>query len=239
MSSDALTVESCISFCASSDYIYAGVEFGHCDSTIQIPSQPAALSDCNFGCSGNSTESCGSSGRLNLYYSGQPSPTLVPSVGNDDWIYQGCYTDTISQRTLRVPVNIPVGVNAASCTAACQSLGGYTIAGMEVGHECWCDNVINPPTQRVSDSDCRMVCSADHTEYCGNQDRIAVYRSSGSGGQGPQTCISTDVANFTLVAAFKNPPTSGPATVPLKMVLVELVPNIVWSILSVSISGCC
>lgn len=98
-----------------------------------------------------------------------------------------------------------------------------------------CDNVINPPTQRVSDSDCRMVCSADHTEYCGNQDRIAVYRASGTGGpQGPQTCISTNVANFTLVAAFKNPPTSGPATLPLKMVLVELVPNIVWSILSVS-----
>lgn len=44
------------------------------------------------------------------------------------------------------------------------------------------------------------------------------------------------MANFTLVAAFKNPPTSGPATLPLKMVLVELVPNIVWSILSVSIA---
>lgn len=82
-----------------------------------------------------------------------------------------------------------------------------------------------------------MVCSADHTEYCGNQDRIAVYRASGTGGpQGPQTCISTNVANFTLVAAFKNPPTSGPATLPLKMVLVELVPNIVWSILSVSVA---
>ncbi|KAF8164935.1 hypothetical protein B0H34DRAFT_786690 [Crassisporium funariophilum] len=141
----------------------------YCDSTIQIPGQPAALSDCNFGCNGNASESCGSSGRLNLLYNGKPGPTLVPRVLNvngDTWAYQGCFIDSINQRTLVAPL----------CTAACQSLGGYTYAGMEIRHECWCDNAINPPTQRVSDNNCRTVCSADHTQYCGNTNHIVVYR---------------------------------------------------------------
>ncbi|RDB19387.1 hypothetical protein Hypma_013560 [Hypsizygus marmoreus] len=215
------------------------VYWNHCDSTIQVPGQPAALSDCNFGCSGNSTESCGSSGRMNLLYNGKPGPSLVPSVADGSWLLQGCYTDIINQRTLDVPVNIPSGVTAESCTAACQSLGGYTYAGMENGVECWCDNTINPPTQHVSDNDCRMVCSASHSQYCGNQNRIAVYRFTESGDPGgPKACLSTDVANFTLRAAYKNTPTNGPASVPLKIVLTELVPNIVWGVLS-ACSTCC
>ncbi|KAF8061800.1 WSC domain-containing protein [Lyophyllum atratum] len=231
-----MTVESCISFCTDGDYNYAGLEFGNCDSTIQIPGQPAPLSDCNFGCNGNNTESCGSSGRLNLLYNGQPGPTIAPTVANvngDSWAYQGCFIDSTTRRTLAVPVNIPGGVTAQSCTSACQSLGGYTYAGMESGHECWCDNAINPPTQRVSDNDCRMVCDANHAQYCGNLDRIAVYRLSAAGDEGPQPCLSRDVANFTLVAAYKNPPGNGPTTVKLKVVVAELVPNVVWGVLSV------
>ncbi|KAG5637194.1 hypothetical protein H0H81_005451, partial [Sphagnurus paluster] len=102
-----------------------------------------------------------------------------------------------------------------------------------------CDNDINPPTQRVSDSDCRQVCSANHGQYCGNLNRIAVYRFAAPGTpSGPQPCIATDVANFTLLAKYKNTPASGPAAVPLKVVVAELVPNVVWGVLS-ACPTCC
>ncbi|KIM49752.1 hypothetical protein M413DRAFT_408037 [Hebeloma cylindrosporum] len=176
-----MRVETCINFCSSGNYIFAGVEFGHCDSTIQIPSQLAALSDCNMPCSGNVNETCGGPIRLNIFDSGKPPPTIVRNVtqGQGLWTYQGCFTDSVSARTLGFGVNIPSGTTAESCTAACQAAGGFVNAGLENGHECWCDNAINAPTQRVGDADCRMLCAASHNEYCGNQNRVAIYQSQG------------------------------------------------------------
>ncbi|KAG6827770.1 hypothetical protein H0H87_003657 [Tephrocybe sp. NHM501043] len=84
-----------------------------------------------------------------------------------------------------------------------------------------------------------MVCAANHNEYCGNTNRIAVYHFTSAGtSTGPQKCLSTNVANFTLVAAYKNPPDNGPSSVKLKVVLTELVPNIAWGVLS-ACSTCC
>lgn len=96
-----------------------------------------------------------------------------------------------------------------------------------------CDNAINPPTQHVSDADCRMVCDVDHSQYCGNQDRVAVYRftAAGSVPEGPGGCVSTDIGNFTLKAVDRN---SLQDVVGLKAIVVEMVRGVVWGILSVS-----
>lgn len=50
-------------------------------------------------------------------------------------------------------------------------------------------------------------------------------------------CAQMSVANFTLEARFKIPPSSGPAKVPLKIVVVEMVPSVTWGVLSVSIAA--
>ncbi|KAF7353876.1 hypothetical protein MVEN_01073500 [Mycena venus] len=215
-----MTVETCISFCNAGGFIFAGVEFGqecYCDSTIQIPGARAPQTDCNEPCAGNPSEFCGASGRLTIFASGAPSPRLVPAP-TTGWTYQGCLTDNTANRTLPVPINVPIGVTAETCTAACQSAAAYTHAGLENGHECWCGNVTNPIAQHVSDDDCRAVCSADHTEYCGNANRVAVYAFTpeGSPPPPPQTCAG-DINNFTLLA---------------------LVPNTWWTILS-ACATCC
>lgn len=57
-------------------------------------------------------------------------------------------SDSTNQRTLGVPVNIPGGVTAESCTAACQSLGGYLNAGIEIGHECCESSPVTNPLSR-------------------------------------------------------------------------------------------
>ena len=98
-----------------------------------------------------------------------------------------------------------------------------------------CGNAILDTSQHVSDDDCRMVCIATHTEYCGNAYRLAIYQFSTSDqAPSPQTCLETDVGNFTLIAKFKNPLTQGPTAVALKVVVVEMVQNVLWTILSVS-----
>ncbi|KAJ7765712.1 WSC domain-containing protein [Mycena metata] len=242
MTAPNLTVESCIAFCNAGGFIFAGVEFGeecYCDSTIQIPGARAPLTDCSQPCAGNASEICGASGRLTIFASGAPSPELVPAP-TTGWTYQGCLTDNTANRTLSVSVNIPgIGVTAETCTAACQSAAAYTHAGLEDGHECWCGNVTNPVAQHVSDDDCRAVCTANHTEYCGNANRLALYTFTpeGAAPPPPQTCAG-DITNFTLLAVFNNPPLGSPTKVSLRAVLVELVPNTFWTILS-SCATCC
>lgn len=169
------------------------------------------------------------------------------------------YRDSTSARTLIVPVNIPGGVTPQSCTAACQALGGYTLAGTEIGHECCksdslilmivihkctglvgCDNSFSTEAaaQHVSDSDCRMVCDSEHEFYCGNIDRVQIYRFNPNGGPGggnssTSTCKAISEGNFTLQAVFKDPQAQ-PPTVPLKVIVVEMVKSLTWTILSVS-----
>jgi len=237
---DPMTIEACIHFCQNAGYIYAGVEYSrecYCDSTTQIPSQPVSLSDCSMPCSGNTNETCGGPDVLNVFLDNAiPPPVIVRSVNGTQgglWTYQGCFTDAVSARTLGNGVNIPTGTTAESCTAACQAAGGFTLAGLENGHECWCDNTTNNTSQHVSDDDCRMVCSATHTEYCGNANRLAIYQFSTSDqAPSPQICLATDVGNFTLMANFQDPLVQGPAAVALRVVVVEMVDNIIWTILS-------
>ncbi|KAJ7107209.1 hypothetical protein C8R43DRAFT_1045072 [Mycena crocata] len=236
-----MTVDTCIAFCSADDYIFAGVEFGqecYCDSTIQIPGAKAPLTDCTEPCAGNPSEICGASGRLTIFASGAPSPKLVPAP-TTGWAYQGCLTDSTANRTLPVPINVPIGVTAETCTATCQTAGAYVHAGLENGHECWCGNVTSTIAQHVSDDDCRAVCSAKKSEYCGNANRIAVYSFSPEGTlpPPPQSCAG-DMANFTLRAVFNNPPLGSPPQVNLRAVLVELVPHTFWTILS-ACATCC
>ncbi|PPR05178.1 hypothetical protein CVT26_012264 [Gymnopilus dilepis] len=236
-----MTIETCIAFCSSGGFIFAGVEFGDCDSTIQVPSQPAPATDCDMACSGNPAELCGGPVRVNVFQSNATAPVIVQSVtqGTGVWSFEGCFTDSVAARTLGTGVNIPGGTTAESCTAACQAAGGFTFAGLENGHECWCDNAIHDPAQRVADADCKELCQSTHFEFCGNANRVAVYEFFASGQPtGPQACLQNTVGNFTLRAQFKNPPVSGPSILPLKVIAVEMVQNTIWTILS-ACANCC
>ncbi|KDQ34140.1 hypothetical protein PLEOSDRAFT_1031730, partial [Pleurotus ostreatus PC15] len=233
-----LTIESCIAICDNAGFIFAGVEFGqecYCDSVIQDPGVETDISECNFACSGNPAEVCGSGGHMNIFYSGAPLPQFTQTIGETGWTFQGCFTDDPQNRTLRVPVAIPQGVTPESCTAACQTAGGFARAGLEVGRECWCDNLLDASSEARPTRECRTVCNADHTQLCGSANRAAVYGFNvGGGGAQPEQCTEVNVNNFTLQAVFKAPPPSGPSTITLRMILVEMVPDIMWSILSVS-----
>ncbi|EEB90633.1 hypothetical protein MPER_11135 [Moniliophthora perniciosa FA553] len=103
-------------------------------------------------------------------------------------------------RVLNVPLGVPKGVTAKGCVDACLD-AGFTQAGVEDGHECWCDATttrsFNLNATKAPDTDCRGVCVVDHGEYCGNANRIAVYQLNGTAST---SCIGSIGSNFTLVA---------------------------------------
>lgn len=86
-----------------------------------------------MACNGNKAEICGGANRLNLYsYLGCNSTAA-------GWNFKGCYSDSISARTLSVG---PVVVGAPGtkmtveeCQATCSNKG-YVYAGVEYGVEC-------------------------------------------------------------------------------------------------------
>lgn len=83
-----------------------------------------------MACSGNSAEICGGPNRLDLYQ-------YIGSVGKM-WNSLGCYTDSVSARSLTWAQTIPNGPSTLTvelCQQLCQN-AGYSLAGVEYSVEC-------------------------------------------------------------------------------------------------------
>ncbi|ESK84857.1 copper radical oxidase [Moniliophthora roreri MCA 2997] len=234
-SDNNMTIEACISTCEAADFIFAGVEFGqecYCDSTIQSPGTQVSLDECNLPCTGaEDTETCGGSGRIHVFGNGQKGPSLEQVVNDAKlgiWEFEGCFIDSPTTRVLGVPLGVPEGVTAKGCVVACSD-AGFIQAGVEDGHECWCDTITtsqfsNLNATKAPDTDCRGVCVVDHGEYCGNANRIAVYRLNETA---TTSCVGSIGSNFTLVAASDDGHEE-----PLKVVVAEMTASGVWGVLS-------
>ncbi|EKM74831.1 hypothetical protein AGABI1DRAFT_95324 [Agaricus bisporus var. burnettii JB137-S8] len=135
-SGDSMTTESCINFCDSRGYMYAGTEYGaecYCDNYIKNDGSPTADAECNMRCTGNTLEPCGAGGRLNLFTSGgspPAPPAILLDIGN--WVSLGCWTDAVNgaPRTLSVGMATDGPVTTESCTTACFE-DGWRFAGTE------------------------------------------------------------------------------------------------------------
>jgi len=177
-----MAVEPCQGACQNAGYVYAGVEFGSecwCDSLSRAGRGPGVqVSDpeCNMTCSGNASEFCGGSNRLNTYEFIPAMSTISTTALS--FIYIGCYTDLTSNRTLGFVGDFPGAhgnMTIDPCQGACQN-AGYMFAGVEFGDECWCDNVIRGIGAPTSSSDCNMPCSGNASEICDGSNRINIYQ---------------------------------------------------------------
>jgi hypothetical protein len=80
-----------------------------------------------MGCAGDSAQACGGPFRLTVYTSFRTNP------GSDGWNSLGCYTDSVSARTLSNLYQVPGGTDAMTpeaCTSTCAG-AGYKYAGVE------------------------------------------------------------------------------------------------------------
>lgn len=147
-----MTVEQCSTFCTG--YSMMGVEYGsecYCGNSLNTGSV-STTSGCSMTCSGDASEYCGGSNRLNLYSTGNSAktsssstttstkapaktttkapaaatPTIV--LGNANYTYSGCYTDSVAARSLPNEVIATDQMTVESCLQACSA---YTYAGLE------------------------------------------------------------------------------------------------------------
>ncbi|KAJ6475652.1 WSC domain-containing protein [Mycena vulgaris] len=229
-SAATMTIESCLVFCTSGGFNFAGVEFGsecYCDYALQDSGTLTSQENCNMACSGDSTELCGSGNFVDIYWNGI-LPANSPIVGT--WKYNGCFSDRVTSRALPHQEIISGGATVETCTAACKA-SGFGVAGLEFGLECWCGSSL--PTSSLSDSDCHTACAANTAEFCGGSNKLSVYEDNTR-----DICQSTTRAtDFNLQAVYFTPPTTGPVSVPLHVNMVNTVPHESWSILTVSCIG--
>lgn len=97
---------------------------------------------------GNTTEYCGGSNRLNLYASGTTQPSVRPTSNAPPppggWFALGCYNDTVGTRSLSNTQYLQVPMTIEACTSACFT-AGYSLAGLEYGGE-----YVIPPLSSVT-----------------------------------------------------------------------------------------
>ncbi|KAH8891152.1 glyoxal oxidase like protein [Thozetella sp. PMI_491] len=209
--SASMTIESCISFCTSKGFQYAGVEYSqecYCGSSLAAGSESASMTDCSMACSGNSTEACGGPNRLNLFYSSSPVGPQ-PNLGVNGFISLGCWAEGTNGRALSYgpAASIPLAnLTAAKCMATCASLG-YILA--ECGNSVAHGGV--PAT-----SGCSMPCNGNNTEICGGPSRLNLYSSQNpTSSFTPQlltTAVPTMLSTSVSISTSTLPSTSTLAT---------------------------
>ncbi|KAF2088050.1 copper radical oxidase [Saccharata proteae CBS 121410] len=90
------------------------------------------------------------------------------------WSYMGCYIDNANGNIMN---NRQPDSNANTheeCISACQSLN-YTVAGMEYGTQCSCDDFVRNGAEKTNETDCNVPCSGDSTESCGAGNRMSIF----------------------------------------------------------------
>ncbi|KAF9516439.1 hypothetical protein BS47DRAFT_1441245, partial [Hydnum rufescens UP504] len=204
------TPQSCLNTCQGQGYIYGGVEYAlecYCSNTMVISSstgQPEPPGDCSMPCSGDSTQTCGGGNRIMIYTYGStttspPGLRSLPSPPSG-WNVKGCFSDSVSARTL-VGYSSSTSTNTPqSCLNACQTRG-YAYGGVEYGRI----SLLCVPGVFQIVTHCSMPCSGDSTQTCGAGNRIMIYTSASAlpSGWSALGCYTDAVSNRAL-ASFSN-----------------------------------
>ena len=182
-----------------------------CGHNLANGAGAAAAADCSMACSGNSTEACGGPNRLNLFWSGQAGPSIVPRIG--PYAYFGCQTEATNGRALTAKAIASNTMTLEACESAC---AGYTYFGTEYGSECkhphsfvsccvlipagYCGNSFSAGSNPAPATDCQMPCVANVSEYCGAGNRLLVYQLNATGTGTGTTPTATATAPSSTVS---------------------------------------
>ncbi|KAK7062115.1 WSC domain-containing protein [Favolaschia claudopus] len=118
------------------------------------------------------------------------------------WTLKGCYTDNVSSRTLAGSSFSSANMTVEYCTSFCRS-GGFSLAGVEFGAECYCDYALQSSGILANTSSCNEACSGASTELCGNGNFLDVYWN----GTPPPT-ITPQTGTWKYSGCFADSPSS-------------------------------
>ncbi|KAA1470606.1 hypothetical protein DENSPDRAFT_928971 [Dentipellis sp. KUC8613] len=116
-------------------------------------------------------------------------PVEVQSVG--DWKALGCYNDSLTDHTLGAQLNV-TNTTVEACTGACYN-AGFTLAGLESGSGCFCNNEFTNSAAPVALGNCNISCGGNVTELCGGPSFLNVYNYTGN-----FSAVSPPVAQLEL-----------------------------------------
>ncbi|KAI9693792.1 MAG: hypothetical protein M1822_003063 [Bathelium mastoideum] len=114
-------------------------------------------------------------------------PATPPAVDYTDmtaqgWSYQGCASDTGSGRALSGASQTDNNMTVSGCLDFCAGKG-YSLAGIEYGTQCYCDNSIPASQAPVKGQwgGCYMPCAGNANETCGAGDALSLYKKCDGG----------------------------------------------------------
>ncbi|KAJ7481720.1 glyoxal oxidase N-terminus-domain-containing protein [Mycena latifolia] len=185
-----MTIDKCVATCNSKGFHIAGAEYSdecYCGDAFQATSSgggTSAPNDCTMACAGESTQQCGSGGRLSIYSIPQtttPPPTPANVTLPTGWAYVGCTKEPSTGRLLTAYSFTSSSLTVETCISTCQSRG-WIYAGVEYGNECYCGNGYATTAVSANEKDCSMPCAGKSSEICGAGYRLSVYSSDPSPG---------------------------------------------------------
>ncbi|WWC85175.1 uncharacterized protein L201_000032 [Kwoniella dendrophila CBS 6074] len=213
--SSSMTVEKCLAYCDNYNMPLAGLEFSgecYCGNVLgNGASLNSKSNSCYMTCNGDSGRLCGGPGALSLYVSTKSnaaslnsdytSTTLTLPSG---WSSTGCYAEGKTGRALDGYSYSGI-LNTATCINYCKNKG-YSMAGLEYGGECYCDNAFRNGAGALATT-CNMPCNGGPGENCGGANVLQVYSNpslaptaSTSNGYSKQACIQ-EVSGRALTGA--------------------------------------
>ncbi|KAF2402400.1 WSC-domain-containing protein [Trichodelitschia bisporula] len=198
--------DKCISACAAAGWILAGTQYqSECWCGNAIPTRQDFERDCNYPCSGNSSQICGGNGYFNdharlsifadttRYQNTTSAPLSIPATVNG-YSYVGCFAEQNGKAMNQKFTSNSTSMTLELCASYCSS---YNFFSVEYAQECYCGSSINSAVATLSpDLNCGMTCKGNNSEYCGAGNYSQVYTRNGTSSSGPGNSSSTASASI-------------------------------------------
>ncbi|KAK8869788.1 hypothetical protein IAR55_000356 [Kwoniella newhampshirensis] len=159
ISSGAMTVGTCLAYCQSKGFQYAGLEYANeCYSLVTcfVPAttHPIAVVP-------------------KLYQ----NPSLAQNLNVvNNFAASGCIQE-VSGRALSGASKVNDNMTIEICTSFCSS-AGYKYAGVEYGTECYCGHSFANGASILSRSNqCNMACGGSSSDICGGPNAISLWKA--------------------------------------------------------------
>ncbi|KAK8858379.1 hypothetical protein IAR55_002606 [Kwoniella newhampshirensis] len=181
--SSNMSIESCLQYCGNQNVPIAGLEYSgecYCGGVLANGASLSSSATCNMPCSGDSGRMCGGPGALTLFVSTKSNAaglssdlTSAATTLPSGWNSVGCYKEGTTGRALDGYSYATPALNIATCISQCRSKG-YSMAGLEYGSECYCDNEFRNGAGATANN-CNMPCSGGPGQNCGGAGSLQVF----------------------------------------------------------------
>lgn len=196
-STNKITIEKCLAFCASRGYTYTTP---YEDTCYCANTKPAELLRVGPGhctsipCRGNTAQSCGGRNNYNtiilnykmigLYLTSPPPviTTTPPTIGTDagsGYKYQGCYTGGLYLLdTMITGATFVEPTDASTCIARCLAATPAYDFALTLGGTCFCQRYGPTSDLLTTAANCDEPCTKTSTQRCGGFDTSSDFGSA-------------------------------------------------------------